>query len=69
MPLLATPHAEQSWQKGPWVMLAVLGSPVLRQADDVNKPLVKLPVGTKVRFRSGPHEQRLLLNAFALENY
>ena len=50
-------------------MLTMLGSVVLRHADDVNKPLVKLPVGTKVRFRSDPHEQRLLLNAFALENY
>lgn len=69
MPFSITPQAEQSWQNGPWVMLAVLGSLVLRQADDVNKPLVKFPLVTNVRFRSGPHEQRSLLNAFALENY
>lgn len=69
MTISITTQAKQSWQKGPWVMLAMLGSLVLRQADDVNKPLVKFPLGTKVRFRSGPHEQRSLLNDFALENY
>lgn len=40
-----------------------------RQADDVNMPLVKLPVGTMLTFKRDPQEQRSLLNAFALENY
>ena len=62
-------YAEQSRQNGPSVTFARLGSLVSRQADDVNMPRVKLPVGTKLTFRSGPHEQRSLLNAFALENY
>jgi hypothetical protein len=42
---------------------------VARQADDVNMPLVKLPVGTMLTFKRDPQEQRSLLNAFALENY
>ena len=64
-----TTHTEQSRQKGPFVMFSMLGSLVSRQADEVNNPLVKFPVETKLTFKSGPHEQRSLLNAFALENY
>jgi hypothetical protein len=41
---------------------------VLRQAEDVNMPLVKLPVAANEAFKSRPHEHKSLLNAFELEN-
>lgn len=61
-------YTVQSLQKGPLLRFVIFGSLVSRHAEFVNIPLVKLPVGAALAFRSCPQVHKFLLNALALEN-
>ena len=62
-------YTVQSLQNGPLRRFVIFGSLVSRHAEFVNTPLVRLPVGAALAFKSCPQVHKFLLNALALENY